>query len=235
MSEETEFDLVDPTESEFDPDPARRRWAYHPRRRRMTALQRRYFGKGHRGRRSRRLRDPARRRRRGGRRMRAWIMDPRRRRRHDPAFGTPGSAADIGSDYLAVAAGSMLHNFITTSKGYLGKTLNLGPINLTQLGGVALGLGFIGEKMGFIRQNGVISDLLKGIFAEGFNAPSLEGVTRVGAASSTPGMGGGAAAGYGPGSGIQPQGTGYSSNVAVSAGPISQPGGPYATPVWWWT
>ena len=235
MSKESEFDLVDPTDEEFDP--ARRRWAYHPRRRRMTALQRKYFGKRRRDparrRRGRRLRDPARRR---GRRA-SWMFHPRRRR-HDPAFGTPGSAADIGSDYLAVAAGSMLHNFITTSKGYLGKTLNLGPINLTQLGGVALGLGFIGEKMGFIRQNGVISDLLKGIFAEGFNAPSLEGVTRVGAAASTPGMGGAAgapSAGYGPGSGIQPQGTGYSSNVAVSAGPISQPGGPYATPVWWWT
>jgi len=135
----------------------------------------------------------------------------------------------------------MLHNFITTSKGYLGKTLSLGPFNLTQLGGLALGLGFIGEKFGFIRQNGIISDLLKGMFAEGFNAPGFEGVQRVGAATSAPGgMGGVPGAptmpgGYGPGTGMQPQGTGYSSNMAVTAGPISQPGGPYATPLWWWT
>jgi len=106
--------------------------------------------------------------------------------------------------------------------------MTLGPINVTQLGALAGAGGIILESMRIIRQNGFWSDLLKGISSEGVNAPRIEGVQRVGAGASMPGAGGM----FG---GAQPQGTGYSSNFAVSAGPIAQVGGPYATPLWWWT
>jgi hypothetical protein len=134
---------------------------------------------------------------------------------------------DIATDYASVAAGSMIHNYVTSTKGFLGKTLNLGPLNVTQLGALAFAGGILAEKMRWIRQNGFFSDVLKGIFAEGLNAPAVESMARVGAGSSMPG-------GY-PGGAQQPQGTGYSSNMAVTAGPINQVGGPYATPLWWWT
>ena len=154
-----------------------------------------------------------------------------KRRRHDPAFGgAAGSTMDIATDYAGVGLGSVLHNWITTTMGYLGKTLTLGPLNVTQLGGLAFVGGILAEKYRFIRQNGFISGVLKGVFSEGFNVPTFEGVQRVGAPSSMPTDG----RGFWGGS-QQPQGTGYSSNMEVTAGPINQVGGPYATPLWWWT
>jgi hypothetical protein len=188
-----EYDLKDPSLDEFDPA-RRRKWAYDPARRkrkgRMPAGLRRYWAarrarkadpaRHHRGR--HRRHDPA--RRRG-----SWRMF--RRRRHDPGFGSAGTWTRSSTDYLGVAAGSIIHNFLVHTQGILAKTYNLGPFNVTQLGGLAGLLGIVGEHQRFIEPNGIVSDILKGIFAEGLNAPSVESIQRSGAGGAGRGMGGG--------------------------------------------
>ena len=177
-------DLQDASLDEYDPARRRLKWAYDPSRRRrrgrrgrkMTAKQAKYFGGGGfhpRRHRARRRHDPAR------RRGRSWRMFGRRRR-HDPGFGTAGSWTRSGTDYLGVAAGSILHNFIVHTKGFLSGTLKLGPMNMTQLGAVAGLIGIVGEHQRMIEPNGVLSDVLKGMFAEGFNVPAVESIQRSG-------------------------------------------------------
>jgi hypothetical protein len=186
-------DLANPADLEFDPA-RRREYLWDPARksrkkgsRKMPAGLRRYWA----ARRAKHA-DPTHRRRRKHsyhpKRHRGRRLDPARRRfsfhrrgrRLDPAFGTSGGWVDIVTDYGMVAAGSVGHNFTTANKGYLSRLFNLGPVSMTQAGALAGGFGILAEKMGWIRTNGAISNFLKGIFAEGFNAPSVERVTRTG-------------------------------------------------------
>ena len=111
------------------------------------------------------------------------------RRRHDPGFGTAGSWTRSATDYGGVAVGSMLHNFITHTKGFLAKTMNAGPLNITQLGALAGVLGIVGEHQRFIEPNGILSDILKGMFAEGLNAPMVESIQRTGPGGNGGGYG----------------------------------------------
>jgi len=195
---ESDYELEDPTLDEYDPARRRRKWAYDPararkahRKGRMPAGLRRYWASKRAGKATsyhprhragrRRRHDPAR-RRMGGFRF-------GRRRRHDPGFlGTPGSYIDIASDYGGVAAGSMLHNFIVHTKGFLSGVMGLGPVNITQLGAAAGLIGIVGEHQRMIKPNGVISDILKGMFAEGLNAPAVESIARSGPGGSAGGL-----------------------------------------------
>lgn len=87
-----------------------------------------------------------------------------------------------------------MHNFVVHSKGLLANTIGFGPVNMTQFGALAGLVGILGERFGYIVPNAIISDVLKGAFAEGFNVPAVESISRTGAA------GGGQAGGYGWGS-----------------------------------
>jgi hypothetical protein len=66
----------------------------------------------------------------------------------------------------------------------LSKTLNLGPTNMTQLGLAAGVGGIVAEHMGYVTPNGIFSDVLKGMFAEGFNVPGVESIARSGGGGS---------------------------------------------------
>jgi len=114
-----------------------------------------------------------------------------RRRRHDPGFGPAGTWQRTGTDYLGVAAGSLLHNFLVHTRGILAGTLRLGPMNITQLGGLAGLIGIVGEHQRMIEPNGVLSDVLKGMFAEGFNVPAVESIQRSGGGGGLVSDGGG--------------------------------------------
>jgi hypothetical protein len=201
-----DFELQDPTLDEYDPARRRLQWAYDPSRRRkrggrkgrMPAGLRRYWASKRRG----KMADPARRRHYGRRRH-----DPAprrggfrfgRRRRHDPGFGTAGSWTRSATDYGGVAVGSMLHNFIVHTKGFLSGVFNAGPINITQLGAVAGLVGIVGEHQRMIEPGGILSDILKGMFAEGLNVPGVESIARAGPGGGgmvRDGSGGGLAAG----------------------------------------
>ncbi len=142
---------------------------------------------------------------------------------------------DIGTDYAGVALGGMLHNFIAQTKGFLSKQFAVGPMQFTQLGLLSLAVGVLGEKFGYIKQNGFLSQILKGMFGEGWNVPAVESTTRT-TAGGTTGPGG---AGYVPGypmiQAIGPgNAQGYVSPMAGPSGAMAVPVvGPYYTPPWY--
>lgn len=139
---------------------------------------------------------------------------------------------DIGTDYAGVALGGLLHNFVVQTKGFLSKQFALGPMQITQLGALAGVGGILAEKFGWIRQNGFLSQILKGMFGESFNVPAIESTTR----TTAGGVGG---AGYIPGYPAVGQmgpsaAQGYSSANALTAGSVAVPiAGPYYTPPWY--
>jgi len=186
MSSE-EYELRDPTLDEYDPA-KRRKWAYDPKRSKTHRTGKEPPGL-RRWRLAHKKRDPARHYGKKGRkhdpaRRMGGIFRKGRRRRHDPGFGPAGSWQRSGTDYLGVALGSILHNFIVHTKGFLSGTFNAGPVNMTQLGAAAGLIGIVGEHQRMIEPNGFLSDVLKGIFAEGFNVPAVESIQRQGGAGS---------------------------------------------------
>lgn len=198
----TEFDDYEDDIPEDTYDPARRRrggrFLFDPGRRRrrkgrMPAGLRRYWAA--RGRRF----DPARRRHygpwgvgarafgrrrgRGRRRVRLprWFDPGRYRRRHyDPGFGATGSWMNAVTSPLMVAAGSILHNFLVHGKGLGARTMNVPVIgaNVTQTGAAAFAGSVLANRFNWGPE--WLRGILNGMFAEGFNVPSAESISRTG-------------------------------------------------------
>jgi hypothetical protein len=230
-------DLLNPVDAEFDPA-RKRKWLYDPPKKgakshrkkgRMPAGLKRYWAgkkKGayhpkrhHTKKRGHRKLDPTRRRGRRG------------RRHLDPAFGgAAGGYVDIATDYAGVALGSQIHNWVVQTKNWLSGQLRLGPVQITQFGAVAAAVGILGERFGYIRQNGFISQILKGIFGESFNIPAVESTTR-----TTAGGVGGYIPGYPTQANTGPSpAQGYITPMAINAGSLAVPtSGPYYTPPWY--
>jgi hypothetical protein len=220
LQDEENFEIEDPTELEYDPARRRRMWLFDPgprrrhrthtrkrRKGRMPAGLRRYWAA--RGRRF----DPARRRRRRGRRFRRFFDPIRRRGRRHFDIAAPGNAMEDFEKSGLVTAGSMAHNYLVHGQGILARTYSLGPVNVTQLGALSWLLPPVARWLGF-RMPPWLREIFAGMAAEATNVPAVESIARSGP------TGAGGTGGYAFGSAavaMSPTGVGPAGYVPVWA------------------